>query len=123
MYDFTPILSRLKDAKAQSGMTNEQLSTKSGVPAGTLNKILSGDTREPKLPAIISISEALGVSVDYIVYGRSAPADLAPSLAEESLLRSFRQLNADGQNKVVEYADDLVGSGKYAVGKKDPKAI
>ena len=113
MYDFTPILARLKDAKARSGMTNEQLSAKSGIPAGTLNKLLSGDTREPKLPAIISIAEALGVSVDYIVYGRSNPTPAASSSLDETLLRSFHQLNEDGQQKVVTYAEDLVSSGKY----------
>lgn len=70
MYDFEPILLRLKKAKADRGLTNEELSQKSGVALGTVNKILSGNTREPKLPAIMALADALGVSVDYLVYGQ-----------------------------------------------------
>lgn len=35
------------------------------------------------------------------------------SNAEEALLESFRQLNADGQDRVKTYAEDLVASGRY----------
>lgn len=70
-YDFSPILARLKATKKKSGMTNEELSAASGVPIGTLKKIFSGDTKEPKLPALMSIASALNTSVDYLVYGDS----------------------------------------------------
>lgn len=76
MYEFEPILRRLKDAKSASGLTNKELSEKSSVPLGTVNKILSGDTEEPKLPAIMALAEALDVSADYLIYGerRDQPA-------------------------------------------------
>ena len=32
---------------------------------------------------------------------------------ERSLLKLFRQLNDEGQEKLTDYADDLVQSGKY----------
>ena len=70
MYDFEPILLRIKKAKADRGLTNEELSKQSGVALGTINKILSGNTREPKLPAIMAVADALGVSVDYLIYGQ-----------------------------------------------------
>ena len=35
--------------KKRLGLTTEELSKRSGVPVGTLNKILSGATRDPKL--------------------------------------------------------------------------
>ena len=78
-YDFSPILERLKNAKKRAGMTNDELSAASGVPIGTLRKILSGGTKEPKLPALMAIASALGTSVDYLVYGRTttlSPFDL-----------------------------------------------
>lgn len=80
MYDFAPILARLKEAKRESGMTNEELSRSSGVSIGTLNKILSGDTQEPKLPALMAIAHALGVSVDYLIYGRHPQPPAAPDI-------------------------------------------
>lgn len=114
MYDFSPILSRLKEAKKQSGLTNDELSLKSGVPIGTLRKIMSGGTQEPKLPAIIAISDALGVSADYIIYGRvPTPVPSCLSAAEAAVLDCFRQLNEEGQEKVKSYIDDLIRAGIY----------
>lgn len=94
MYDFAPILARLKEAKRESGMTNEELARASGVSFGTLNKILSGDTQEPKLPAMMSIAHALGVSVDWLIYGRTFSAPAGEELTEDELaiLKLLRQV-------------------------------
>lgn len=91
-YDFSPILERLKNAKKRAGMTNDELSAASGVPIGTLRKILSGGTKEPKLPALMAIASALGTSVDYLVYGRT------------TTLSSF-DLNQEEINLVMDYRD------------------
>ena len=116
MYDFAPILARLKNAKRESGMTNDELARASGVSLGTLNKILSGDTQEPKLPALMAIAHALGVSVDWLIYGRAAaaaPAEAPLTDDERTILDLFRQLNAEGRERLLENADDMVKSGKY----------
>ena len=39
----------LNKRKKELGLTTEQLSQLSGVPTGTINKILSGETRSPPL--------------------------------------------------------------------------
>ena len=39
---------KLSERKKELGMTTEQLSQLSGVPVGTINKILSGETRSPR---------------------------------------------------------------------------
>ena len=38
----------LNSRKKKLGMTTEQLSQLSGVPVGTINKILSGETKSPR---------------------------------------------------------------------------
>ncbi|HCT91669.1 MAG TPA: XRE family transcriptional regulator [Lachnospiraceae bacterium] len=50
--------------KKKLNMTTEELSTRSGVPIGTLNKILSGATKDPKLETLKSISKVLGLSLN-----------------------------------------------------------
>ena len=107
MYNFEQVLRRLKDVKKVSRLTNKELSRQSSVPLGTVNKIFSGDTKEPKLPAVI----ALNVSVDYLIYGEyKAPA---LSSTETCLLESFRAFNAEGQEKVLSYICDLESTGRY----------
>ena len=116
MYDFTPILARLKQAKAASGFTNSELSARSGVSLGTVNKILSGDTLEPKLPALMAIASALDVSVDWLIYGagvQAPAAALALSPRLRALADALDQLNEEGQEKLLDYAADLVAGGRY----------
>lgn len=115
MYDFAPILSRIKQVKKAANMTNEELSKSSGIPFGTINKILSGDTQEPKLPALMAIASALGTSVDYLVYGAnnvtSGTQKITPD--EDELLKNFKAINKEGQRKLLDYSRDLVSSGNY----------
>ena len=96
MYDYAPILERLKAAKKKSNLTNEELSNASGVPLGTVNKILSGATTEPKLPAFMALASVLGTSVDFLVYGVSAPPyNLNPE--EENLIANYRNATVESR--------------------------
>ena len=49
----------LKKLKKLQKLTNEELAKKSGVPVGTLNKILSGATESPRHETMVAIAEAL----------------------------------------------------------------
>ena len=50
--------------RKEAGFSIDYLAEKSGVPKGTLNKIISGDTRSPTLETVIDIARALGKSLD-----------------------------------------------------------
>ena len=49
-------LEKIEEYKKRLGMTTAELSEKSGVPKGTLDKILSGVTRDPKLETLKAVS-------------------------------------------------------------------
>ena len=57
-------LQKISLYKKKIGLTTEELSEKSGVPIGTLNKILSGATKDPKLETLKSIAKVLGLSLN-----------------------------------------------------------
>lgn len=40
-----------------------------------------------------------------------------PDAVETKLINMYRKLNEEGQEKLVDYADDLVSSGKYKKGR------
>lgn len=54
------IAMRRKEAK----MTIDELVAKSGIPKGTLNKIIAGTTRDPQLETVKAIARALNCTLD-----------------------------------------------------------
>ena len=60
-------LEKIKELKKQKGLTTKQLSELSGVPLGTVNKIISGTTKNPQLVALSAIANTLGCSVEDFV--------------------------------------------------------
>lgn len=57
-------LEKISEYKKKLGITTEELSKRSGVPVGTLNKILSGQTKDPKLETLKSIARELNCTLD-----------------------------------------------------------
>ena len=94
-------VSRLKTRKAELGMTNEQLSAVSGVPMGTLSKLLAGMNDSPKLGNLTAICQALGLSLDFAVYGTPENTHNYTLTTDEiSLIEQYRSLDARGQKAV-----------------------
>ena len=50
---------KLARLKARRGLTTEALSQRSGVPRGTINKLLNGETRNPTVGTLAALAEAL----------------------------------------------------------------
>ncbi len=57
-------LEKINEYKKRIGLTTEELSKLSGVPVGTLNKILSGATKDPKLETLKAIARVLGLTLN-----------------------------------------------------------
>ncbi len=57
-------LEKISEYKKKLGITTEELSKRSGVPVGKLNKILSGQTKDPKLETLKSIARVLNCTLD-----------------------------------------------------------
>ena len=70
-YEHSAMLSRIKEEKTKLKITNVELAKMTGIPLGTLNKILSGDSRDPRISSVIKIAKALGMSADYIIFGKN----------------------------------------------------
>lgn len=116
--------------RKQSGMTIDELAAKSGVPKGTLNKIIGGVTKAPTLDNMKSIAKALGKTLadfdDGPIETKESPSTAEVALGEADTLRStllhnFDQLNQEGRERLVETSDDMVSSGKYI--KSEPNKL
>ena len=94
-------LDRIKLMKNEKKMTNEQLSERTGIPLGTLSKILAGMSDSPKLSNIIAICNALDCSVEYIVSGTPENTNNYTLTGEEiRMIESWRELDSFGRDLV-----------------------
>ena len=66
------ISTQLKELKDKRKLTNQQLAELSGVPVGTINRILSGQTDNPSFQTVCYIVMAMDGSLDELV-GISEP--------------------------------------------------
>lgn len=107
-YDLEAISNRIKALKKARKLSNEALANIAGIPKGTLSKILGSETKDPQISNIIKISQALGVTADYIIFGKEEPK------YNDVCLEMFSCLNYQGQNKVLDYMRDLIESGNYS---------
>lgn len=91
-------MDRIKKIKSERKITNEMLADMTGIPLGTLSKILAGISDSPKLSNILSICNALGCSLDYIV--RGVPENNNNFTLEDGeirLIENYRRLDTHGR--------------------------
>ena len=90
---------RIKDLKGQRKMTNEKLSELTGIPLGTLSKLLAGISDSPKLSNMMAICDALDCSLDYLAYG--VPMNTNNYTLDDKeihLIEAYRSLDAYGKD-------------------------
>ncbi len=89
---------RIKQLKSQRKITNDQLAVMTGIPLGTLSKILAGISDSPKLANMVAICEALDCSLDYIVNGTLENTNnYTLDAGEITLIENYRMLDTYGK--------------------------
>ena len=92
-------IQRIKQIKNEKKITNDKLSELTGIPLGTLSKILAGMNDSPKLSNMIAIADALGCSLDYIINGKpDNENNFTLSEEEISFVEKFRGLDSCGKD-------------------------
>ena len=125
-------ISRIKKLKSEKKITNDKLSELTGIPLGTLSKILAGISDSPKLSNMVLIAEALGCSLDYIVSGTPENTNnYTLSLEEIAFIEDYRQLDSHGRellslvaqkelDRVGMFSEPAAKSARISAEKKKP---
>lgn len=66
-------MEELRRLKQDSGMTNRQIASSSGVPLGTVNRVMAGHAKNPGYETVSAMRDAMSADVD------SDPPPAAPS--------------------------------------------
>ena len=109
-------LKRLKEMKKQSGKTSKDISEATGIPKSTIDKLFSGQTKEPYLSSVRAIVHYLGYTLDDLEeQQKNAPAAerSESDIRKSRLIHNYDQLNELGQDTLVTYSDDIASMPKY----------
>lgn len=114
MPDYKAIHARLKAAKDSSGLGNAEIAEKSGVPLGTVNKLLAGQTKDAYITSLSAICDAIGADINFICFGRTQRTSAED---EAQLVNLYRAMSPEGKEKAL-----AVCEGLAEVYKKDSAA-
>lgn len=118
-------IERIKQIKNEKKMTNDELSRLSGIPLGTLSKLLAGLSDSVKLSNMIAICEALGCSLDYIVSGIPENTNnFTLDGSEIRLIEEYRRLDSHGKELIMLIAGkerERVSSTEYSLAAPRPE--
>lgn len=101
----------LSDRRREIGMSIDELVNKSGVPKGTVTKIITGVTENPGIETLKAITYALGLTLEDLDK-EEKPADVGGlDGQEERFVWLYRQLGDDGV-RIIEYYLSLSPSNR-----------
>ena len=96
-YKFEDFLVRLNNVKKEKNLRIDDITRDSNIPRGTLIKILSGATNDPKISTVAALAEAMGVSLDYLIYGKIKEPI---TVEEEAMIYKYRQMDCDDKEEI-----------------------
>lgn len=95
------------------GLKGVDITKNVGIPSSTLSEWKKGKY-ELGMDKIVAIANYLDVSLDYFVLGKEAQSN--------ELLTIYNELNEEGQQKLMEYANDILATGQYIKSHKSDMA-
>lgn len=96
-------------ARTRAGLTQDELGEASGVHGETISRIERGKY-EPAVSTLVAIAYALGLSLDDLVRGEQAKADVrAPSPVVRRLHERIGRLSVASQRALLAVAEALPG--------------
>lgn len=100
------LLNRIEEIVKEKGYNLAFLERELGFGNGSIRR---WDTSSPSCDKLLKLANFLNVSTDYLLGRNNETTNL-------KITNLYNLLNQEGQEKLLDYADDLVQSGKY---KKD----
>nr|DAJ84943.1 MAG TPA: helix-turn-helix domain protein [Caudoviricetes sp.] len=119
--DLSTFGERLKNERERQGYNQKQFAALLGVTPTRLN-YWEKDKREPDVFNIRNILQVLGIDSDYLLgierENKNSPVPAKAETGElntqeQTLIHNYRALNDEGQEKLFDYSEDLVSSGRY----------
>lgn len=106
----------LKKLRESLDLNQKEFAETIGVNKTTYNNYESG-IREPRADFFKTIADKYNTTIDFLLGLTDNPCcssvNVSLSVVESKLIDTFRSVNAEGQEKIADYVDDIIQSGKY----------
>ena len=107
---------RLVASREKHNLSQKEFAERLGITPTRLN-YWEKDKREPAIEMIKLIAQILDIDTNYLIgfqpKKKESPSTTEAAPGEDHMIALYRELNHEGQEKLIDYADDLVASGKY----------
>ncbi|MDY2991746.1 MAG: helix-turn-helix transcriptional regulator [Hornefia butyriciproducens] len=107
----------IKRLRERYHLTQSELGKIAGVSDKAVSTWENG-IADPRMGAIQRLADHFGISKADLV-DDEPPSGSSLTDGEQQIVSSFRQLNEEGRERLLNYADDLVASGKYIKNNED----
>ena len=111
---------RIKERREELGITQSELAFRLGISKGAVGNYET-DANSPKASVMYKIFDILQCDANYLYQDEIGEQEtIVPPTNDRRILALLHKLNEEGQEKLIDYADDLVRSGKYIkIGKPE----
>lgn len=117
------IREKLLFLKQKEHLTTKEISKRSSIPVGTLNKILNGDTKSPSLSTIKKLAQTFDVTETFFMEESLSPEQsilavspknqtFAVTETEQQLIENFRLCSKATQKQIEQVLSSLVSFQK-----------
>ena len=101
------MIEKINYLKVKYHITSEEISAQSGVPIGTLNKILSGETKNPTGKTAAKIARVFGETAEYLI-NDDIPIENKNPVTEKNGDEGWNSIRADSKKfKLVQWIAGL----------------
>ena len=102
---------KVKELREKCELTQKQLADKSGITQATISRIESGSVKELKSDALIRLSNALNVTIDFLV-GKTNKLSSSEIIDNDKdanfIFRGFEKLSEGNKKQLKDYVDFLI---------------
>lgn len=109
------ICDRIRALREKTGMSARKFAEEMGMKYTTYYGYETG-SREPGSDSIVALAKYYNVTTDYILGIEKSPAPAEADTGDKRLdgiIENYHQLNEDGQQELVDYAEGLTYMPKY----------
>jgi len=102
---------RIRVARRAAGYSQGEFARLIGCAQSTLSEIESGETHLPSAPVLAKMTEILGMTDRWVLYGEDGEIQ-TPTPEEQELLTNFRRLSDEARRAIAETVKALAPHGK-----------